>query len=376
VSLRPSTDGTSRFESVARLVLATAGASVALAATLPLLLVALPFWVVRVLTSAGGKLSRRLQPRETPWEELVRFEPEVGWIPLPGLDTHARAGHLFHLSTDEEGWRGPTSLHDADIVVVGDSFAFGYGASDRDLFTEQVPGLSAKGVGANGYSMVQGLLWMERLGERLRDRTVVWIVYYGNDLYENLVPNQGRYRMPFVRESATGRNDWQVVTEHVGPEPWPFHRDRWYDQILAEICSRTFVSDRAFRACEYLIGRGRDLCREAGARLALVGNPDVDMVRPGGIAHLRERSSAPGTFDVGRPDRELASMCERLEVPFYALSSVLTVRDHLPWDCHWSPQGHRKVARVLARIHRDLAPSPGETPATGTSEPAVARVGG
>ena len=52
--------------------------------------------------------------------------------------------------------------------------------------------------------MVQTLLWMERLKDRLAGKLVVWLVFYGNDLMDNLHPNFDRYRTPFVRSRDDG----------------------------------------------------------------------------------------------------------------------------------------------------------------------------
>jgi hypothetical protein len=76
-----------------------------------------------------------------------------------------------------------------------------------------------KAIGANGYNMVQELLWMRRYAPQLAGKLVVWFVYHGNDLFDNLQPNVFQYRTPFVRERHDGRG-WEVVTEHVRRSPW------------------------------------------------------------------------------------------------------------------------------------------------------------
>ena len=335
-----------------RAVLAALGAALGLVLTLPLVVLAIPLWALRSLASAGASLARRVQPEETSWGELIRFEPEIGWRPRPDMDAHARAGGLFHLTTDAEGWRGSLPLDEAELLAVGDSFAFGQGADDEDLFSEHVPGVRAKPVGANGYNLVQSWLWMERLGRRMEGKTVAWMVYYDNDLLENLLPNQQHYRMPFLRQ-VDGEEGWEIVTEHVSPEPWPFHRSRHYTDRLAEICSPTRLSRRAFSAAEFLVRRAEETCAGAGANLAVVGIPSPELVDPGERARLATLAPDPEAFDARLPDRRLAEICGEARVPFLALADHLEPGDFLPDDCHWTPAGHRKVGRLLAGLHRE-----------------------
>lgn len=355
------------------MILAGAASVPGLILTLPFVLLALPFWFVRGVTRFATRLVRRAQPDETAWGELIRYEPEVGWMPRANLDVHARAGGLFHLTTDEEGWRGKLPLDEADLVVMGDSFAFGQGADDGDLFTEFVPGARAKSVGANGYNLVQSHLWMQRLAPRLRGRTVAWLIYYDNDLLENLVPYQQHYRMPFVRETED-EDGWEIVTSHVSPEPWPFRESRDYTTRLAEICSPTRLSRRAFGAAEFLLQKAREACGRAEARLVVVGIPSPELVRPRERERLASLLPNPRSFDARLPDRRLAEICESLGLPFVALAEHLGSADYLPDDCHWTPGGHRKVGALLGDLYEEAKrlPVPGRAgAAAGPAESSV-----
>src|SRR5690606_22804464 len=135
-----------------------------------------------------------------------------------------------------KGWRGSRTLDECGIVVFGDSFAFGYGADDRAVYSELDRELDVKPIGVNGYNMVQSFLWMERYAGHLEGKLVVWLIYHGNDLYENLCPNLDHYRMPFARETG-GSDGWEIASEHVSVEPWPYPSKREYLAKLAEICS-------------------------------------------------------------------------------------------------------------------------------------------
>ncbi len=337
---------------VLRAFLTTLTASLGLVLSLPVVLIGLPFWGVSATVRAGAWLQRRLRPQPSPWQDLVQFEPIVGWRPRAELRAHAEGSRVFHVTTDAGGWRGHTALADADIVVFGDSFAFGHGADDRDFFAEVRSRPTIKAIGSNGYNLVQSLFWMERLAPQLEGKLVAWFVYYGNDLYENLRPNLDRYRMPFVRQVA-GTTSWEIVTSHVREEPWPFPTQRRYHERLAEICCPTFLSQRAFAAVRHLAERGREVCREVGADLAIIGIPDITQINAEGIRRLEGLAPAGHRPDVSLPDRRLREICAQLGLPFVALRDHLGPEDHLQGDCHWSRGGHRKVAALLAGLHAE-----------------------
>ena len=243
---------------------------------------------------------------------------------------------------------------DADIVVFGDSFAFGHGADDRDFFAEVSSHPVIKAIGSNGYNLVQSLLWMERLASQLEGKLVVWFVFYGNDLYENLRPNLDRYRMPFLRQVA-GTTSWEIVTSHVREEPWPFPTYRRYHERLAEICCPTYLSQRVFAAFRHLAERGREVCREVGADLAIIGIPDITQITADGVLRLEELAPTGQRLDVSLPDRRLRQICAQLGLPFVALRDHLGPEDHQHDDCHWNRRGHRKVAALIAQLHAQQA---------------------
>lgn len=344
-----------------RLLAVGALSLVGLVAALPVLLLSIPFVSVSRVAQLVGTVIRpgsSTTPEEGAAMDLVQFEPMVGWKPKPHLDGHARAGDLgdpYRLTTDANGWRGRWSVSESEIVVFGDSFAFGHGTDDESYFANRNNDLRIKAIGSNGYNMVQALLWMERMAEELEGKLVVWFVYYGNDLFENLQPNLTRYRMPFAR-SLDGMGQWEIVTSHVSPDPWPIPTAWAYQTKLAEICSATELSRRVWDACEFLIERGRDICRKAGAELVVLGIPHKWQLSSRGRHRLAQRSPEQDGFDAALPDRRLRAICSEFGVGFVALSDHLTHADYKDDDCHWNPRGDRRVAQLLC----ELAPTSGK----------------
>jgi hypothetical protein len=345
---------------VLRFLVAGITALVAVLLTVPVVLMGAPFWILSGLTRSIRRVIRWVQPQEVAWTELIDFVPEIGWKNRANVRVTVREARSFRVTTDADGWRGTGSIEDSDVVVFGDSFAFGHGVDDRACFQNRVPGLRVKAVGVNGYNMVQQLLWMERLRDRFAGKPVVWLAFYGNDLMDNLHPNFRHYRTPFVRSRAR-EGDWEVVAGHVRQEPWPFDPDpKWwgYQNKIAEVCTPSYQADRAFSACAFLIDEASAICREVGSPLAVVGVPDVEMLDPRRRSRLVARSSKPDAFDPELPDRRVGEICDARGVPFLPLSGLLQVGDHLPDDCHWTPRGHARVGRALRALHDGLLEAP------------------
>ena len=306
------------------------------------------------------------------WEDVIEFVPQVGWRPKPNLDVHVRDfnSDAYHVTTGPDGWRGHHQLAEADVVAIGDSYAFGCGVDDADFFAHQDGDIRIKAVGSPAYSMVHCVLWMERLAPELRDKLVVWFVYHGNDLADNLHPALLHYRSPFARSNPeTG--DWEIASAHVDQSRWTVNSREGEMQAFIEICSPTHQSVRAFEACEFLIRRGAEVCRDAGARLVVVSIPDLSRVARLALARALEQSEHADHFDEDRPDRELKAISGRAGIPFVALRDHMDEADYLERDFHWSPRGNRKVARLIEDLSRSSSPMDDSPRSASVSEPAA-----
>jgi hypothetical protein len=339
-----------------RIAIALVASAVGLLLVLPVAVVAAPIWLVSLITRWT---SRMLEGPITAWEELIEFEPVIGWKPKPNRKVSVQAGTVFQLSTGPDGWRSRVTLADSDTLVFGDSFAFGYGVSDADFFANHCGGLKIKSVGAQGYNMVQELLWMKRYADFLRNKLVVWFVYYGNDLYENLQPNMGRYRLPFVRSINDG-NGWEIVTGHVSSHPWNCTSGFSYHTKLAEICTPGPHADRVFSATEFLLLEGRQVCEQVGGRLVVMGIPELSQLTAEGrlyLSTLQPKSNVNPDY----PDKRLRDICRGAGIRFVALSEYLEGRHYDSRDLHWTPEGHRRVGNVIVDAYREIGQRPTET---------------
>jgi hypothetical protein len=327
--------------------------------TLPVVLLGLPFWL---MSWAVDLFARLTEPRVAARGELMRFDPVLGWKTRENLDEHylVKRDDIYPIVTDSSGWPGRRTLKDSEIVVVGDSFAYGYGARKGESFAELDPELKIKAVACPGYDLVQELLLLRQLGDQLDGKLVVWFIYPENDLPDLLRPQVDGHRKPFVRKTPT-TGEWEIVSGHLRPEPWRPSIERNNFRAFANICVFGPQSDRCYSACEFLLQEAADLCRRVGAKLIVFTIPNVKQLDSAGRRYLGSQLEDPSRFDARYPDRRLSAVCEKLGVPFIPGMDHLKAVDYKRFEqFHWTPAGHRKVARLLREIAvplRDAATS-------------------
>jgi hypothetical protein len=313
----------------------------------PALLMILPFWGFSALTRA---ISGRLARRSVSWESIIEFEPEIGWKQKPNARSPLadKNGDRWIVQTDAEGWPEACRIEDSDIVVFGDSFAFGYGVDVRHAYYSQAHACLIKSVGSPGYNMVQALLWMRRYAHRLRGKMVVWFICTENDLAENLKPYTSKdYPTPFLR-SANGAGKWEVVADHVRST-----RSHEVDggisnvTLFAYLCTPCAYSDRVYAAARHLIREAQALCQSQGAQLVIFSIPYKKQLSEQGLRELRRHLRSAEAFDPQYPERQLSRICGESDVPFIAGTDHLTIADYKPRDGHWNEHGNRKVAKVI-----------------------------
>jgi hypothetical protein len=345
-----------------RVIFATLSSMVALILALPVWLLCVPFIVVYYLTAAFARL---FEMSCIPWRDIVFYEPVIGWKPKPNLNLKYFAidGAVCRLRTDSHGWAGTRSIAESDIVVFGDSFAFGYGVNLKRSFFEQITQPRIKAIGAPGYNMVQELILMRQLAAELEGKLVVWFICLDNDLYDNLRPNKPNlYKTPFVR-SFNGTGDWKIVADHLSPvgKSDPPRQSPYYP-MLAKFCTEGFFSERAFSACSYLIKNGRGICAEAGAELVVMTIPNRHQLSERGVAFLASHLPGSNRLDADYPDKRIGAICEQIGVRFVAAKKYLSPDDYKDRDPHWNESGHRRIAALMASLYRDyLSKAEGRT---------------
>src|ERR1700745_2796946 len=125
-----------------------------------------------VIVALFGEVTLRLcgLPVEEEKDRFCRFDHELGWAPLENV-TYAKKGVLVH--QNQFGLRAPDDIQVKDtsgrkrVLVLGDSYAWGFGATQEELFTAPKVYRTDDeliNAGVSGYGTVQENLFYLREG--------------------------------------------------------------------------------------------------------------------------------------------------------------------------------------------------------------------
>jgi len=331
---------------------------------LPAALLIIPFLGMRSLVRRASQFFEAEYLGEG---EILQYDPVLGWRPKPNLDTHYfdRAGTSYAL-TDGDGWPGRRPLSQSDVVVLADSYGFGYGVARGECFTDLVPDLRIKAVACPVYDLVQEVLALEAIAPQLRNQLILWFIFPENDIVQSRWPHVEGRRKPMLRRSAS-TGEWEITTDHVSEAPWLATRDPAGSPGFADLCFEHSFATTHFSATDYLIERAARLVSGIHqCDLVVLSIPYSLQLSQDGRRVLRERAGNPTPFDPELADRQIERSCQRLEVPFTPLSRILKSTDYKEDDeFHWNATGHRKVAGLVRELHErwqsrtlgDLAPA-------------------
>jgi hypothetical protein len=143
--------------------------------------------------------------------------PYLGFVYPPNDEiriAHTGGDFGFTYTTDEHGFRNPSPWPErADVVVLGDSMAFGYGVNDGEAWTtllaNQLSDSRVINSGLIGAAAQQYLRIYERFGQALRPDLIVFCLFPGNDLRDAELFDEwlhagspGNYRLWRQRENG------------------------------------------------------------------------------------------------------------------------------------------------------------------------------
>ena len=335
-----------------RLILSLIASIIGIILIIPGLMLMFPFWFVSLV----AKMVAKFKPTLSTWEDIIEFDPELGWRSKPNIDAHMDVDGIYHITVGPDGWRGNQSLKKSDTIVIGDSFVCGQGTDDKNHFSNLTKHTQVKPIGAPGYGVVHYLLLLKNLSSDLKGKLVLWFVYTGNDYRESVRPSSYGYHFPFVfRDNAT--EAWEIQTSHIRDTKLPFHFEKGYKVSipeLADLFSKNYFSDYAYGAFEYLVVEAKKHCETHGAKFAVVTLPIKWCLDDSYLHKLKRHSGNPENFSLKYPDEQAGIICKRHGITFKAGSSEFTTEDFLPNDLHWSQGGNKKAAKIIDVLHKDF----------------------
>lgn len=311
----------------------------------------------QILRLRHPELRYAAERQQRPETTFMRFDPRYGWSNTPGREVRfQRVDFDTKVTINADGFRGPMlparaaadSAH-TRIVVLGDSYVFGHGVEDDEIFTVRLesllPAVDVANLGVTGYSTDQELLLLQDRAFDY-DPDVVMLFACSNDLLDNGRDTAwGLYQKPRFILAPSGALALESPTVREGV-PWRMKLRReirrhfvLYDLLAQRVQSWSGsleVPEGAVQDASHLtralIRRCAEVCRERDARFLLVvlpgwSDPDIFAdLPPAGLGARLELAQPFESRQRAHPDSTL-------------------VFEH---DPHWNERGHRLVAELLA----------------------------
>lgn len=162
--------------------------------------------------------------------KFTRYDTLLGWDGLKGASGNFEWVDCRHrVKQNRYGYRGPEYPHERTektrVVVLGDSFVWGFGVEDEEIFTSVMEkraagSLEVVNMGVSGYDNGQEVLLWRKKGRLFHPDEVILMVTPFTDFFENWHPMSHGYPKPVFRMAQGGK----VV---VGNVPVPKKKGGW-----------------------------------------------------------------------------------------------------------------------------------------------------
>jgi hypothetical protein len=160
--------------------------------------------------------------RDADGQSMMVADPYLGFRYRPNLTGQLRRGELnFIFTTDEKGFRNSSPVPKAaDIVVVGDSMAFGYGVADDATWTHglatQLDDYTIMNFALIGGAPQQYLRVLKTETLELNPKLVLFMLFPGNDLkdaqnFQDWLEADTKVTYPEWRSARRAPSDWNPL---------------------------------------------------------------------------------------------------------------------------------------------------------------------
>lgn len=311
-----------------------------------------------------------------------RPDAELGFTRKPNLSWHGQATKdtkQVEFRTDENGFRNPPGIRQADIVFIGDSYTDAPQVAENETFVRRVAEATGQsvvnlGLGATGPPQQLGIL--QRYGFSYKPRVVVWSIFEGNDLGDAQTfvqwlkeSDKGHVSLleRYLKNSLVAQSFSRTMAERPEPGSVPA-KLRYTDGTVRSLYVKyPYASDQPEKKAvgmseiEKNIETAYQLCRSRGIRLVVVFIPT--MVRALASNITFDRGSDHDRFlpnDVVEDNKDFDSrvrqVCARLGCTFVdgfrPLRDAASVdnRDlYIPNDEHLNVRGHAVMAGEIVK---------------------------
>ncbi len=326
----------------------------------------------------------RLLPLE--WsEERARFyqyDAELGWRGKPNASgTFRTLDFSSWVQLNSHGLRAPEVSYEKKpferrILVLGDSFVWGYGVNADQRFTEklreELVGSTVINAGCSGYGTDQELLFFRSEGRRYSADTVIVALHLRSDINNNISSRQYGFHKPVawsdsgeltfknvpVVKSSSGYSVANGLKKRSAFLVWLFGRQLGETKVSKLFADgvNTLVRDSepaeivsnytAVEATCTLASRLALEIKNSGARVVFAVIPDIRS----DTRVIDEKSEYASIRScVSELDVRVVDLTEALSQGLVDDAKTPIVFKH---DAHWTPHGHSLVARAVAKALR------------------------
>jgi len=322
--------------------------------------------------------------------EYYQSDQLLGWRPRPNVQgMHNIPGQFSStFRTNSQGLRGAREFsfergEATRMVVVGDSFTWGYGVNDEDVYVsklaELLPKVEIINLGVTAYGPSQELEYFKSEGIRYRPDIVV-LSFCLNDIeeYEYKSVKNGIVRSAIHVGGEESSGNWKG---------WMSERIYLYSFIMDRInTSKALVNllvqlgikgelggyealdinlrpslkqypielEEQWESTKSKLRMIRDIANDQKTRLVLVLIPSRQSIEPTSFAHtIAYTKYEPNDFDLDKPYRllEQFALDEQIEVinpvAAFVRASEVGNKLYLTNDSHFTPAGHELFAKEI-----------------------------
>jgi hypothetical protein len=266
-----------------------------------------------------------------------RYDPELGWAPLPNSSSVVANARTIHAQHNSLGLRDVEFSLDATptILFLGDSFVWGLDAEAGERFSDllrpRIPGYKVLAAGVSGYGTDQEYLLLQRLWAKVKPAVVVLIFCTQNDRLDNStnIRYEG-YQKPYFATAADG----SLVLQG---EPVPKSRQQYFreDWLVRNLWLARIVADLYLKA-----------------RHPLLNVPDPTERLVGKIREFVEGNGAKFLVGLQYDDPELVRYLQASKIPFVSFDGA-AFYPGASAGTHWTPEGHKLVAERIFGLLTD-----------------------
>lgn len=318
---------------------------------------------------------------------LFRNDPDLVFALNPGFQGMlANPEYRTHVRIDDLGLRGPdigpASRESMRLLGLGDSFVSAFNVEEAETFLAVAGAALGRGTagrrvevinaGTPNYGTWHELRVLRKLAPRLEPDAAVLCVYVGNDLENNLNPQEARVEggllverrhrpgiLPYPLRSWLQRNSmtyvflwnaWNQIRPWFGrTETDPLRADK----DLVSIEAPGYVEE-GYRVSGDLLRQVREEAARRGMPLLVVLIPTEFQVYPERFARmLRQRGENPLRFDLELPSRRWKDLAREAGLPLLDLLPIFRSHASGPYlymtlDGHLTVEGNRVAGEAIA----------------------------